>query len=170
MNARKCLDCGCDISNRFILAQRCVTCAARRSGRHMKKRVEGSDSSAALRAPEANPVAKGSPIVEKTCRECGKPFPAPRSSHVLYCDKCRAEVRARSRERANKRCQGDLSRFGVQAIRRERAGLKASVHFKCLCRDMEHKALNVPVTVSVDHRGVRRETRGRCAGGYIPIY
>ena len=106
----------------------------------------------------------------KKCRECGEPFPAPRSSHVLYCDKCRVEVRDRSQKRAAKRFQSNLNRFKVQAIRRERAERKASVLLKCQRRDMEHKALNVPVAVTVDHRGIRRETRGRCAGGYIPIY
>lgn len=38
MRQRKCKDCGCDISNRFILAKRCVSCSLKHSYRMENRR------------------------------------------------------------------------------------------------------------------------------------
>ena len=38
MRLRKCKDCGCDISSRFILAKRCVSCSLKHSYRMENRR------------------------------------------------------------------------------------------------------------------------------------
>ena len=38
MRERKCKDCGCDISGRYIKTQRCIDCAVKRQQRLAKRR------------------------------------------------------------------------------------------------------------------------------------
>ena len=38
MRQRKCRDCGCDISQRYIAAKRCIDCAVKRQNRLANRR------------------------------------------------------------------------------------------------------------------------------------
>ncbi len=99
---------------------------------------------------------------DRTCPECGAVFSPRYGSQVCCSDECQ-KIRDRRLSMENQKKRRE--REQRQAIL-ERRDMKR----RLARRDLEHKTLGVPVKVTVDHRGIRREIRGHCAGGGLPAF
>lgn len=110
---------------------------------------------------------------DRVCPECDAVFSPRYGSQVCCSDECkRARHHRLEREHRRKFMNKDAEAMHHLRVgdRKEQLKRQAERRNRFRLRDLEHKALGVPVKVTVDHRGIRREIRGHCAGGGLPAF
>jgi len=115
-----------------------------------------------------------------TCVVCGEEFWTAFAQQVCCSPTCRKKHLAALKRASRRRPDGTTRPRGrprkevqpsrLDELRAERRDAEVRRRVFLARRDLEHKSLHVPVKVTVDHRGIRREVRGHCCGGGISAH